>query len=43
MFDRNIAPMIVSPSDPFDSPRHVFEIKWDGTRAIFFPNKRVPR
>ena len=43
MFDRNIAPMIASPSDPFDSPRHVFEIKWDGTRAILFVNGRSVR
>jgi bifunctional non-homologous end joining protein LigD len=38
MLDRNIAPMLAYPADPFDSPRHVFEIKWDGTRAILFLN-----
>lgn len=38
MLDRNIAPMLAYPSDPFDSPRHIFEIKWDGTRAILFLN-----
>lgn len=38
MLDRNIAPMLAYPSAPFDSPRHVFEIKWDGTRSILFLN-----
>lgn len=40
MLDRNIAPMLAYSSDPLDSPRHVFEIKWDGTRAILFLNGR---
>jgi DNA ligase D-like protein (predicted ligase) len=31
-----IAPMLAYSSPPFDSPRHLFEIKWDGTRAILF-------
>jgi DNA ligase D-like protein (predicted ligase) len=36
MLDAKIAPMLAHASQPFDSPRHLFEIKWDGTRAILF-------
>jgi bifunctional non-homologous end joining protein LigD len=32
---RNIKPMLASPAEePFDDPNWVFEIKWDGYRAI---------
>jgi bifunctional non-homologous end joining protein LigD len=36
MLDAKIAPMLAYSSPPFDSPRHLFEIKWDGTRCILF-------
>lgn len=37
----NIKPMLASPSDKaFDSKDWVFEIKWDGVRAILFKNKK---
>ena len=29
-----VEPMLAVPGRPFDSDRHVFEIKWDGYRAI---------
>lgn len=28
--------MLAFPSRPFDSPDHIFEIKWDGTRCLLF-------
>jgi DNA ligase D-like protein (predicted ligase) len=28
--------MLATPSDPFDSGRHLFEIKWDGARCVLF-------
>src|SRR4051812_47816003 len=31
-----IEPMLSKPSAPFDSDKHLFEIKWDGTRALAF-------
>ncbi len=31
-----IAPMLAQPGEPFDSPEHLFEVKWDGTRALLF-------
>ena len=31
-----IAPMLAKPGRPFDSDECVFEIKWDGTRALAF-------
>jgi bifunctional non-homologous end joining protein LigD len=31
-----IEPMLASSSEPFDSPNHLFEIKWDGTRALCY-------
>ena len=31
-----IAPMLAKPGAPFDSPEHLFEIKWDGTRTLAF-------
>lgn len=36
MFDEKISPMLAYSCDPFDSPRYIFEIKWDGTRCILF-------
>jgi DNA ligase D-like protein (predicted ligase) len=36
MLDETIAPMLAYSSPPFDSPRHLYEIKWDGTRCILF-------
>jgi DNA ligase D-like protein (predicted ligase) len=36
MFDQKILPMLAYPSSPFDSPEHLYEIKWDGTRCILF-------
>lgn len=33
---RTIAPMLASTGKPFDSDRHLFEIKWDGIRALAF-------
>jgi DNA ligase D-like protein (predicted ligase) len=31
-----IEPMLAKPAAPFDSDAHLFEIKWDGTRAMCF-------
>ena len=31
-----VPPMLAKPSEPFDSPEHIFEIKWDGTRALAY-------
>lgn len=31
-----ISPMLAKPGSPFDSDDHLFEIKWDGTRALAF-------
>lgn len=31
-----IAPMLAGTSPPFDSDEHLFEIKWDGIRALAF-------
>src|SRR5947209_19862974 len=28
------APMLAVPAPPFDAPDYVFEIKWDGVRAL---------
>jgi|UniRef100_A0A7C3WGI6 bifunctional non-homologous end joining protein LigD len=36
MLDDKILPMLAYSADPFDSPRHLFEIKWDGTRCLLF-------
>lgn len=32
----HIEPMLATSGAPFDSPEHVFEIKWDGVRAISY-------
>lgn len=37
MLGERIAPMLAcSAPSPFDSPRHLFEVKWDGTRCLAF-------
>jgi bifunctional non-homologous end joining protein LigD len=36
MLDDKISPMLAYPADPFDSRRHLYEIKWDGTRCLLF-------
>lgn len=38
IFDtRNISPMLITEMvDPFDSPDHIYEIKWDGIRCISY-------
>ncbi len=36
MLPRFIKPMLAKLSPPFDSPRFLYEIKWDGTRCLFF-------
>ena len=28
-----VAPMLAVAAEPFDSPEHLFEIKWDGVRG----------
>jgi len=33
---RFVPPMLAKRGTPFDSPEHLFEIKWDGTRALAF-------
>src|SRR5713101_5321412 len=33
---RFVPPMLAKPGEPFDSLEHLFEIKWDGTRALAF-------
>ncbi len=36
MLPRVIKPMLAKLASPFDSPRFLYEIKWDGTRCLFF-------
>src|SRR3972149_989815 len=34
---RSIEPMLAAlGGQPFDSPSHIFEVKWDGVRAVAF-------
>jgi bifunctional non-homologous end joining protein LigD len=33
---RFVQPMLALPGVPFDSPDHVFEVKWNGTRVLAF-------
>src|SRR4051812_6479168 len=35
-----IAPMLATPGEAFDSDEYLFEIKWDGTRALAFSDGR---
>jgi ATP-dependent DNA ligase len=30
----DLLPMLAVPAAPFDSPDHIFEVKWDGVRAL---------
>ena len=39
MFEQKIRPMLAYSSPPFDSPEHIFEVKWDGTRCILFSKR----
>src|SRR5260370_38816328 len=32
--------MLAKSGDPFDSPEHLFEVKWDGTRVLAFVESR---
>jgi bifunctional non-homologous end joining protein LigD len=34
--ERPIAPMMAKTRDPFNSDDHLFEVKWDGLRALLF-------
>lgn len=36
MDERSIRPMLAETSEPFNSPHHYFEPKWDGLRCIAF-------
>ncbi len=38
-----IEPMLAKPSKPFDSDDYLFEVKWDGTRALCFVDSRGVR
>ena len=31
---QRLLPMLAVPSAPFDSPEYLFEVKWDGVRAL---------
>jgi ATP-dependent DNA ligase len=37
---RFVPPMLAKSGDPFDSPEHLFEVKWDGTRVLAFVDSR---
>ena len=37
---RFVPPMLAKSGDPFDSPEHLFEVKWDGTRVLAFVGRR---
>jgi hypothetical protein len=44
MMNRQISPMLAKASAPFDNPDYLFEIKWDGERAIaFVENGKIVR
>ena len=32
--NQHLLPMLAVPSAPFDSPEYLFEVKWDGVRAL---------
>jgi ATP-dependent DNA ligase len=38
-----IKPMFAKSSTPFDSQKHVFELKWDGSRCIVFVDRKSIR
>jgi hypothetical protein len=31
---QRLLPMLAVPGAPFDSPEYLFEVKWDGVRAL---------
>ena len=35
-----IEPMLAKIGEPFDSPDHLFELKWDGVRAISYVDEQ---
>ena len=35
-YDQKISPMLASSGRPFDSKKHLFEVKWDGIRTLGF-------
>jgi DNA ligase D-like protein (predicted ligase) len=41
--EAKIPPMLAGTSEPFDSPEHLYEIKWDGIRALAFFGRGVAR
>ena len=41
--NEKIAPMLARTGSPFDSDRHLFEIKWDGIRVLAFFGDGVAR
>ncbi len=44
MINSKISPMLAKASIPFDNPDYLFEIKWDGERAIaFVENGKIVR
>ncbi len=38
-----VRPMLARPAEPFDSPEHLFEVKWDGMRALAFVDREGQR
>src|SRR6266849_9192680 len=40
---RFVPPMLAKSGVPFDSPEHLFELKWDGTRVLAFVDTRGHR
>ncbi len=41
--NKKIAPMLARTGSPFDSDRHLFEIKWDGIRVLAFFGNGIAR
>ncbi|TDA25235.1 MAG: DNA ligase [Archaeoglobi archaeon] len=42
-FEERISPMLAVRGKPFSSPEYIYEIKWDGTRAIAFVDLKNER
>src|SRR4029077_9350883 len=42
MRDR-LLPMLATRGEPFDSPEHLFEVKWNGVRALAANEGKAPR
>ena len=40
---RQFAPMLAVSGEPFDSQEHLFEIKWDGIRALACVRRKALR